>query len=147
MSRAFSLESATSCLTISTFGIDVLHLLRGGIDLLAADVLGEVDHLALQVGEIDDVEIHQADVADAGRGEIEAERCAEAAGADQQDFGGLQLELAFHADFGDDQVARVTENFVFRKRQSRCSGSTPPAMDGTSESVSASAAGVASLPR
>ena len=74
-----------------------------------------MDHLALQVGEIDHVEIHQADAADAGRREIQAERRAQAAGADQQHFGGLQLQLAFHADFGHDQVPAVAQDLVFRK--------------------------------
>ena len=146
ISSAFSLESATSCLTISTLGLSAVHLLGGGIDLVAAHVLGEVNHLALQVGEIDHVEIHQADAADAGGGQIQAERRAEPAGAHQQHLGGLQLQLAFHPHLGDDQVARVAEDFVFRKRQS-VPPVMPPAMEGTRESVSASAAGVASLPR
>ena len=84
-----------------------MQLLGGGIDLVAAHVLGEVNHLALQIGEIDDVEIHQADAADAGGGQIEAERRAEPAGADQQHLGGLEFQLAFHPHLGHDQVARV----------------------------------------
>ncbi len=129
-------------------GIDGQHFLAGGIDLIAADILGEVDHLALEVGEIDDVEIDQADFADAGGGQIEPERRAQAAGADQQHLRGLELLLAFDADLGDDEVARVAEDLVLRERDGRRRGHlAPPAMEGTSESVSASAAGVASLPR
>ena len=56
---------------------------------------------------VDDVEVDQAERADAGGGEIERERRAEAAGADAEDLRGLQLLLAFHADFGQDEVARV----------------------------------------
>ena len=56
--------------------IDVEHGLGRRIQLLLADVLGPVNHLALQVGEIHHVEIHQADAADARRGEIHAERRA-----------------------------------------------------------------------
>jgi hypothetical protein len=39
-----------------------------------------VDHLALQVGEIHHVEIDHADAADAGGGQVQAERRAQAAG-------------------------------------------------------------------
>ena len=56
--------------------IDVEHRLGRRIQLLLADVLGPVNHLALQIGEIHHVEIHQADAADARRGEIHAERRA-----------------------------------------------------------------------
>jgi hypothetical protein len=127
-------------------GIKRRHLLGGGINFVAAHVLGEVNHLALQVREIDHVEIHQADPPDAGGSQIEAKRRAEATGADQQHFGALEFQLAFHPHLGDDQVARIALNFVFRKRQLVPPG-IPPAMEGTRDSVSASAAGVASLPR
>ena len=127
--------------------IDVQHVLAGGVELLAADVLGAVNDLALQVGEIDDVEIDQADFADAGGGQVQAERRAQSARADQQHVGGLELQLAFHADFGHDQVARVAEDFVLRERDPGGARShrTPPAMQGTIDSVSPSATGVASF--
>ena len=96
--------------------IDVEHRFGGGIELLAADVFGAVDHLALQVGVIDHVEIDQADAADAGGGEVEAQGRAEAAGADQADVGVLQLELPFHADFGHDQVAAIAQDLVLVQR-------------------------------
>ena len=128
-----------------------MHAVGRRIQLLAADVFGAVDHLPLQVGEIDDVEIHQPDAPDAGRGQIQAQRRAQAAGADQQHFGVLQLELPFHADFGHDQVAAVAQDFVLRKRTaSLARGSVatdPPAMLGTIESVSPSFTGVASFCR
>ena len=89
-----------------------MHLLRGGIDLVAAHVLGGVDHLALEVGEVDHVEIHEPDLADASRGQVEAERSAEAAGAHQQHLGGFQFLLPLDADLGNDQVAAVAQDFV-----------------------------------
>ena len=55
-----------------------------GVELRPADVGGAVDDLPLEVGDIDHVEVDDADAADAGRGQVEAERRAEAAGADQQ---------------------------------------------------------------
>ena len=82
----------------------------------SADVLGAVNHLPLQVGEIDDIEIDQADAAHSRRCQIHAERRAQAAGADQQHFGLLQFELPFHAYFGHDQVAAVAQDFFLGKR-------------------------------
>ena len=43
-----------------------------------------VDDLALQVRVVDDVGVDDAERADAGRGEVERRRRAEAAGADQE---------------------------------------------------------------
>ena len=89
------------------FGIDGLEPVAGGVQLGPADVGRAVQHLALEVAEIDDVEIDEADPADAGRGEVQPERRAEPAGADQQDAGRLQPLLPLHADFGHDQVPAV----------------------------------------
>jgi hypothetical protein len=63
----------------------------GGVDFEFADGGLRVNDLALEVGFVDDVEVDKADGADAGRGEIEGERGAEAAGADAEDFRGLEL--------------------------------------------------------
>src|SRR5690349_11693096 len=43
--------------------IDVLHFLGGGIELFAADIFGAVNDLALQIGDIDLVEIDKTDAA------------------------------------------------------------------------------------
>ncbi len=93
-------------------GIERGELFRGGVELLAADVFGGVDDLALQVAGVDDVEVDQAEGADAGGGEIEGERRAEAAGADAEDARGFELLLALHAHFGQDEVARVAGEVV-----------------------------------
>ena len=55
-----------------------------GVQLRPADVRRAVQHLTLQIAEIDHVEIDEADAADAGGGEVEAQRRAEPAGADEQ---------------------------------------------------------------
>ena len=55
---------------------------RWPIELGLADVGGDVEHLALQVGEVDGVVVDDTEGADAGRGEIERRRRAESAGAD-----------------------------------------------------------------
>ena len=78
---------------------------RGG--LRHPDPLGVVDHLALQVGGVDDVVVDEADRADAGGGEVERGRRAEAAGAEQQHLRVQQLHLAVDPDLGQQRVARV----------------------------------------
>ena len=101
---------------------------------------------------VDDVEIDNADAADARRGQIQAQRRAESARADQQHFRLLQLQLAFHAHFRHDQMAAVAQQFLRSKASSprsvRPRSCEPPAMLGTIESVSlAFSFGVASLSR
>ena len=107
-----------------------LHLLGGRIQLLAAHVGGAVDHLALQVGEIHHVEIHQADAADAGGCQIQPQRRAQPARAHQQHFGGLQLLLALDADLRHDQVAAVAQDLVFDRAHFRRRGHPRSAGDG-----------------
>ena len=96
-------------------GIEGGELFGGGIELLAANVFGGVDDLALEVARVDDVEVDQAEGADAGRGEIKGQRRAQAAGADTEDAGGLEAALALHAHFGEDEVARVAREVVGRE--------------------------------
>ena len=43
---------------------------------LLADAVGGVDDLALQVGEVDDIEVDDAEGAHAGRGEVEQGRAS-----------------------------------------------------------------------
>ena len=66
-----------------------------------------MEDLPLEVGQVDDVPVHQADGADAGCGQIETGRRSQSAGADEQYFGLAQLELAFAADVLQDDVAAV----------------------------------------
>ena len=63
--------------------------------------------LALQVAQVDDVVVDDADRADAGRREVEGRRRAEPAGADQQHLGVEQLRLPLLADLGQQEVAAV----------------------------------------
>src|SRR5271156_1775353 len=100
-------------------GVQVAQAIAGCSDFGAAYVFGAEENLALQVGGIYRVEINEADAADSSCSEIEAERGAEAAGADAQNLGLLELQLTFHADFGHDQVAAVAQDFFFGKRDGR----------------------------
>src|SRR5262249_17986556 len=71
--------------------------------------------LALEVTEIDHVEIDQPDAAYPRGGEVEAERRTEPAGADEQHAGGLEAFLAVHADLGHDEVPAVARDLGLRK--------------------------------
>ena len=64
-------------------GVNVRHPVGSRIEFLAPYVLRTVDHLAVQVGVVDDVKIDYADASDAGGREIQPERRAEAASAHQ----------------------------------------------------------------
>ena len=89
---------------------------RGGRSSGLPTSLGAEGDLALQIGEVHDIEIHQAKVPDASRGQIQPERRAESAGADQQHLGVFELELTFHADFRHDQMPAVAQNFFVGQR-------------------------------
>ncbi len=62
---------------------------RGGFHFGFADLVHAEEDLALEVAVVDDVEVDDADGADAGGGEIEEDGAAEATGADDEDFGGF----------------------------------------------------------
>ena len=74
-----------------------------------------MDDLALQVGEIDDVKVHDTERAHARCRKIERQRRSQAAGSDTQHARSFQLLLPGHADLGHDQVARVTQDLVVGK--------------------------------
>ncbi len=86
-------------------GVQRADRLLRRVHLRDADARCVMDHLALEVGEIDDVVVDDPQRADAGRGEIQSGRRAEPAGAQQQDLGVEQLLLALRADLRDQQMA------------------------------------------
>ena len=92
--------------------VDLLDRLLGRLGLRLPDVGLAVDDLALQVGLVDDVEVDDAEGADAGGGEVEQRGRAEPAGADDEHLGVLQPLLPGHADVGDDQVPGVAADLV-----------------------------------
>ena len=103
-------------LTTSTSGLSALIDCLGGVDLGHADAVGRVDDLALEVRDVDDVVVDDPERADAGGGEVERGRRAEAAGAEQQHLGVEQLLLALGADLGQEEVARVALALLGRER-------------------------------
>ncbi len=82
------------------------------LGLRLADVGLAVDHLALQVGLVDLVELRDAEGADPGGGQVEQGRAAETTGADDEHLGVLQSLLTGHPDVGDDQVPAVAAYLV-----------------------------------
>ncbi len=88
-------------------GVERVDRLLGGVDLGHADPLRGVDHLALQVRQVDLVVVDDPERAHAGRRQVQRRRRAEPAGAEQQHLGVEQPLLALGADLGDQQVARV----------------------------------------
>ena len=80
------------------------------------DIRRRVQNLPLQVAEIDDVEVDQAEGADAGGGEVHRDRGSESTGADAEHFRGLQLPLTVDADLRHDEMPRVALHFVVGER-------------------------------
>ena len=74
-------------------GVQLLDALPGRLRLGHADRRRRVQHLALQVRLVDDVVVHDRDRADAGRGQVQPRRRAEAAGAHEQHVRVEQLQL------------------------------------------------------
>ena len=93
-------------------GIEGLDRDARRLDLRHADAVVGVQDLALQIREVDDVVVDDAERSDAGRRQVERRRRAEAAGAEQQHFGGEQLCLSGLADLGKHEVAAVATELL-----------------------------------
>ncbi len=72
-----------------------------------------MNYLALQVSEVNDVEVHDAQPSHARGGKVKRQRGTQPSRADAEHFRSLQLKLPFHADFRHDEVTAVAKNFVF----------------------------------
>ncbi|MNE95653.1 hypothetical protein D3C80_1937670 [compost metagenome] len=71
-----------------------------------------MDHLALQVGQVDRVEVGQVQLADPGRGQVQRHRRAEAAEADDQHATVLEPQLAVDVDLRQEDLPAVAQQFV-----------------------------------
>ena len=87
--------------------IEARDRLLGAVDLLAADIAGRVQHLAMQIGERDDVVVDDPQSPDAGAGEILQRRRAEPARADRQRARRLELVLPRPADAAQHDLPRI----------------------------------------
>ena len=149
-------------------GLD-LHVRVQRVDLVlrrrqlgAADVVGRVQQLPLQVAVVDDVEVDDADAAHARRRQIHRGRRPQSARADAQHAARLDPALPVHADLRHDQVAAVALDLLgVERRQLGLGGGAhdrsprraaswspaPPATDGTMLSESPGFTGVCSFCR
>ena len=138
ISKALSLVIGASWVTTSTFGLCASSVSFADCDLRLPDVVGLVKDLALQVRAVDDVEVDDADRADAGEREVERDRRAEATGADDEHARFDDLALPGAADLGHDQVAAV----AFHHLRCEHRGPAPPASAGMTATSSPSLSGV-----
>lgn len=78
-----------------------------GLDFGNADATVGMDHLPVEVGAVDDVGVHEDEMADAGRGEVQDGGAAEAAAADDDDAGIEERSGALGAALGEERLAAV----------------------------------------
>src|SRR3972149_10615416 len=88
-------------------GVEGEELLFRRLCLLTPYIVVLMQHLPLEVREIDDIEVDDADRPYSGEGQVERRRAAKAAGADDQDLPLHQFPLTRGPDLGHDDVARV----------------------------------------
>ena len=115
----FSGPRRTGVLLDLDVGVERRDRLLGRIDLRDADPLARVDHLALEVRQVDLVVVDDSERSDAGGGEIQRGRRSEAAGAEQEHLRVEQLLLALGPDLGQQQMARVALALLGRQRLRR----------------------------
>ena len=88
-------------------------------------IRGAVNYLALQVGKVHHIEVHDAKPSNPSGGEVKRQRRSKPSCTNAEYVRFLQLKLPFHADFRHDEVAAVTKNFILAQLysgiQSRCS--------------------------
>jgi hypothetical protein len=95
--------------------IEIRDARARGRELAVADFTRAVKDLALQIRDVDDVEVHDAERAHAGGGEIQGNGRPESAGADDEHARGLDAMLAVEADIGQQQMAAVAEELRSRE--------------------------------
>src|SRR5438046_1531476 len=97
---------AARVLCIGTGGLGsplALYLAAAGVG-----TLGLVDF------DVVDFKIHQPQSAYSGGGQVKGERRAESPSTDAEYAGGLEFLLPLHTNFRHDQVAGITQYFLFR---------------------------------
>jgi hypothetical protein len=88
-----------------------------------------MDDLPLEIGQVHDVEIHDAHGADAGRRQVERQRRPQAARADGEDPSRLEPPLALDSDLGQQQVPGVAQHFRMGELGQLGVDRRPPARD------------------
>ena len=103
----FSGPRRTAYFSTLTSGLSAVIVCSAESTFGHADPLARVDHLTLEVRQVDLVVVDDAESSDAGCGEIQGRRRTKAARAEQEDLRVEQLLLAFGPDLGEQQMARV----------------------------------------
>ena len=75
--------------------IDVVQAIPGRLQLAATDIFCSVKNLALKIGKIDVVKVHNADCPNAGGCQIKRSRRSESSGANAQDACSFESTLPF----------------------------------------------------
>ena len=94
------------------FGVHRAEAIARGMQFRAADVRCAVQHLALKVAEVHDIEVNEPDTTDAGGGQIQSQGRTKAARADQENARAFQPLLALQRHLRHDQVPAVTSDFL-----------------------------------
>ena len=114
-----------------------LDVVDGRLDLGTAYVGGVVQHLALQVGQFNNVEVDDADGANAGQRQVDCGGRAQSAGADNQGFGTHQCALTFAANVAHDDVAAISFYLIWCEYYGLIGhGLDPPKFSRTSDVLS-----------
>ena len=108
---------------VGVVGFDVVV---GRLHLGPAHIGGMVQHLALQVGQIHHIQIHDADRPHAGQRQIDGARRAQPAGADNQGAGLHQRPLPAGADIAHNDMPAIAFDLFRGKRQGLGSHSKIP---------------------
>jgi len=93
-------------------GVELFQCESGRIDLVHAYALFGMQNLALQIGQIDLVMIHQGDAANTCRGQIKRSGGAKSAGTDDQRSGSEQPALPFYAYLVEQDMARIAQQLL-----------------------------------
>lgn len=93
-------------------GVDRAEALERRVDLAHADTVGVMNDLALQIGQVDRVEIRQMQLTDTGRRQIQRDRRTEAAEADDQHAAVFELQLPIDVDVLQQNLPAVAQQFL-----------------------------------
>ena len=95
--------------------IEISQRAGSRLDLGAADVVDPVQQLALEVGGVDGVEVHDPHLPHTGGRQVHGRGRAQASRPEQKHARGEQLALTGTAHLGQDQMPGVARDLVGRK--------------------------------
>ena len=93
--------------------VDGLDFLLRALYLQHAHILGEMDDLTLEIGEVHHVGVHDADASDASSSEIERDGRPQSAGPHHKNAGIHDFLLTLHADISQQDVSGIALYLFF----------------------------------